>query len=192
MPKQFEQLPLTVTFCIDFRYDNLGTEYLNSLGIEQNYYLSTTAGASLPYGYENYCCTRCSNHKCDPNNSDMKLLKDSLLLNLEITKQLSDVKDIYLLNHQDCGAFKAYLGCSGYPDKLGENNSREIEINAEILTLAKETLLEKYPDNNVCLGLIDINGSVADYIPEKNEWVLRYTGPGTDPRGLWYDYPFCN
>ena len=62
---------LTV-LCIDKRY---------------NYYLLTTAGSALCLGYEQYCSTICNSGchcahennvnptKCDPENKDMKLLK---------------------------------------------------------------------------------------------------------------------
>ena len=188
MPLNFSKKPITVNFCIDYRYDSLGTDFLNAIGLNQNYYLATTAGASLPFGYKKYCCKKCCTDCCNPNNCDIKLLKKSLVKNIDITEALSDIKDIYLVNHQDCGAFKAYLECSGYPNSLGENNAKEIKINEDVLKYSKEYLKCKYPNKNIYLGLIDINGTVADYIPELNKWELIYTGSGTNPLGLWWSY----
>merc|ERR1712185_710375 len=115
MPNNFSKKPIFVNFCIDFRYDSLGTDFLNAIGLNQNYYLGTTAGAALPFGFKKYCCKKCCADGCNPGNCDIKLLKQSLLKNIDISIGLSEVDDLYLINHQDCGAFKAYLGCSEYP-----------------------------------------------------------------------------
>lgn len=181
-------------FCIDKRFDFLSAEYFSSIGFSNNYYLGTTAGSALCLGYSQYCEEICNcnchtsntNESCDPANPDMLLLKESLIKNIDISLTLDQIKEIYLLNHQDCGAIKAYLGCSGYPQNAGENNSLEIKINTDLLLFANEYIKSKYPDINVRLGLMDLNGSVADYNIKYNSWNLVYRGPGIDPNGLWY------
>ena len=180
--------------CIDKRFDNLTTEYFRSVGFKFNYYLGTTAGSALPLGYRQYCSEICNSchigttctESCDPSNPDMQLLKDSLIKNIEIALTLDSIEEIYLLNHQDCGAIKAFLSCSGYPQTLGENNSLEIKINIDLLLFAKAYINNKFPDIRVRLGLIDINGSVADFDEKYFAWNLVYRGPGVDPLGLWY------
>lgn len=185
--------------CIDYRFDYLTTEYFDAIGQRENYFLLSTAGSSLCLGYTDYvnqiCNCRyitpkhsCCNNNCtDPNNFDMKLLKESIKKNLDISLGLKDYDTIYMLNHQDCGAFKAYLECSGYPKYLGENNSLEIKINTDILLFAKEYIQNEFPKiTNLKLGLIDVNGYVANYNTNFNSWELQYRGPGCDPKGLWY------
>ena len=84
------------------------------------------------------------------------------------------------------------VGCSGYPDTLGEDNAKEIKINENVLNNAKKYLLKNNKDISVRSGVIDINGSVADYDPCTKKWTLQYQGSGTDSKGLWYNYPFDN
>ena len=116
----------------------------------------------------------------------MKLLKDNLVENLNIGLTLKPIKTTYLLNHQDCGAIKAFLSCSGYPETLGKNNPQEIEINAKLLTFANEYMLTKFPNINFKLGLVDINGSVAIYNISKKIWTVEFVGEFNIKEGLWY------
>jgi hypothetical protein len=190
-------------FCIDFRFDYFTTEYFDSIGQRDNYFAVTTAGSSLCLGYtdyvnkicnckqiENKCCLgkNCSsNDWTNPYNYDMELLKKSVTKNIEIALQVREFDSVYIINHQDCGAFKAYLSCSGYPNVLGENNALEIKINTEMLLFAQEYIKTNFPNIiNIRLGLIDINGSIADYNFKYNTWELQYRGPGTNPLGLWF------
>jgi hypothetical protein len=190
-------------FCIDKRFDALTTEYFVNMGYIQNYYLGTTAGAALPLGYKQYCSEICNcncecvhdvhnvhdnSPSCNPFNTDMILLKDSLIKNIEIALTLDPIYEIYLINHQDCGAIKAFLSCSGYPKTLGENNPLEIEINTNLLLFAKDYINKVFPNINVRLGLMDINGSIADFNHKYYSWNLIYRGYGNNPLGLWYDY----
>jgi len=171
--------------CIDKRFDKLLTSYLNTIS-GNDYYLGTVAGAALPLGYICSCKKLCSSNGCNPCNYDMRLLKDNLIKNIDISKSLDNIKDIYLINHQDCGAMKGYLGCSGYPDNLGDNNQKEIDINTTVLLYAQKYVKCKYPDTDTTLGLLDINGSIANYT--NGSWVKVYTGEGTNPLGLWWNY----
>ena len=47
---------------------------------------------------------------------------------------------------------------------------------------------KKFPSKTIRLGLIDINGTVADYNIVTKTWTKIYTGSGTNPLGLWYNY----
>lgn len=182
-------------FCIDKRFDNLTAEYYSAVGFKSNYYVGTTGGGGLPYGYSQYCSEICNCHcdtqnsngsSCDPLNPDMLLLRDSLTKNIDISLTLDSIKEIYLLNHQDCGAIKAYLGCSGIPEIPGTNNTLEIKINTDLLLFAYDYSKSKFPDISCRLGLMDLNGTVADYDIKYNSWYLVYRGQGTDPNGLWF------
>lgn len=183
-------------FCIDKRFDNLSCEYFKAIGFENNYYLGTTAGSALCLGYSQYCKEICncnchepnpeSVEECNPVNPDMLLLKESLTKNIDISLTLDSIKEIYLLNHQDCGAIKAFLGCSRYPLIPGENNQLEIKIQTDLLVFADEYIKSKYPDTDVRLGLMDLNGTVCDFDIKYGTWNLIYRGPGTNPNALWF------
>lgn len=181
-------------FCIDKRFDYLSAEYFKAIGFTNNYYLGTTAGSALCLGYSQYCKEICNcnchtpntNENCNPDNLDMLLLKESLTKNIDISLTLDNIKEIYLLNHQDCGAIKAFLGCSGYPQNPGENNPLEIKINTDLLLFAAEYIKQKYPDIDIRLGLMDLNGTVCDFDIKYSTWNLVYRGPGFDPIALWF------
>jgi hypothetical protein len=181
-------------------YENTGKEY--------SYYANTNAGGSLSLGYKQYCselCVECkdcnenknpsnpccnpSNPCCNPSNPSMELLKKSIVENLNIALTLSDIDDIYLLNHQDCGAIKEFLACSGYPKTLGENNKKEIKIVSNLLIFSKRYMKKKFPTKKYILGFVDINGSVGSYDCNKKIWTIIYVGEFNDPKGTWYNMP---
>ncbi len=179
--------PIFFIYCIDYRFDQYAVNYLTATGQAFNYFSSTNAGAALALGYEKYCKKKCCQKGCDPSNSTMKLFKDGFIANLDISLSLEPVTEVYLMNHQDCGAFKEFLACSGYPENLGDNNKREIKINQDVLTYAQEYMVSKYPNKTYKLGLIDVNGSVANYDIKTKTWTVVYRGKGNNPDGLWYN-----
>lgn len=185
--------PIFCVSCIDKRFDALTTNYFESTEFRLNYYSGTTAGAGLPLGYKQYCteifkcnCSLDICTPCNPLNPDMELLERSLIRNIEIALTLDPIPEIYIINHQDCGAIKAFLSCSGYPETLGGNNPLEIKINGELLFFAKNYVNFRFPDIKVRLGLIDVNGTVADFNEKYQTWQVVYRGFGEDPRGLWF------
>ena len=48
-------VPIFTTYCIDYRYDALSSEFFKQIGLGNSYFLSTTAGAALCLGYEKDC-----------------------------------------------------------------------------------------------------------------------------------------
>ena len=172
--------------CIDYRYDHLVAEYFEAIGQQNNYYYGTVAGSgALAYGYKCFCKCQCKKD-CNPNDKTIALFKDNLQTNLDISLTLSPVETVYLLAHNDCGAMKAFLPCSGYPDKLGEDNQKERDIYAKLLEYAKAAVLKKNPKQKVRMGVIDYNGTVADW--NGKSWVVIYKGTGKDPKALWWNY----
>lgn len=183
-------VPIFSIFCIDYRYDNLTANFFQGIGLINSYFAATAAGGSLALGYKCSCSELCKKGKCKPNNGDMTLLRENLVKNLEIALTLLPIETLYLLNHQDCGAIKAFLGCSGYPTTLGSNNAKEIEINQDILKYSKKYMAKKFKGKTITLGLIDLNGTVAEYNTSTKKWTKVFTGTGTNPLGLWFNYSF--
>lgn len=183
-------VPVFSIFCIDYRYDTLTSKYFEGIRLTNSYFAATAAGAALSLGYKCSCSDLCKKGKCNPKNEDMSLLRENLVKNLKIALTLKPIKKVYLLNHQDCGAIRAFLGCSGYPSTLGSNNAKEIEINKDILNYAKKYMSKKFKDKTFTLCLIDINGTVAEYNTTTKKWILVFTGEGTNPLGLWFNYTF--
>lgn len=182
-------VPVFSIFCIDYRFDALIATFYESIGQEFNYYACTVAGGAMPLGYSKYCenkCSACNKNPCNPENSSMKLLQKNLVENLNIALTLSPITEAYLLNHQDCGAIKGFLECSGMPTVLGENNPKEIKINSDLLTYAKKYMLKKFPKIKCTLGFVDINGSVATYDNHTKIWTVIYVGEFNLKEGTWY------
>jgi hypothetical protein len=183
--------PIAVLFCIDYRFDALATEYLNKIGLGRHYYNITAAGASLLIGRDQYCKEICSG-QCDSTNDRINdVLLRSIFANLDITKLLSGTSRVYIINHQDCGAFKNFLSCSNYPDiptRSQDEKDLEISINQRILMYSKNIIKSRYPSLQVNIGIIDMNGTVADF--SDGAWILRFHGDGDDPKALWYNQYF--
>lgn len=188
-------VPIFASYCIDYRYDALSSEFLKQIGFENSYFLATNAGAALPLGYDKSCkcirrpddCQEDDNEKkdCCPGTSQMAVLRNAFATNLNIALTLQPITTVYLLNHQDCGAIRAFLPCSGYPASDEENKKREICINAKILTYAQKFVKKKFEDMKIILSLIDSNGSVATYDTKSKKWTVIYIGPGKNKDALW-------
>jgi hypothetical protein len=182
-------VPSFCVSCIDFRFTSTNNPFFNAIGRE--YFDCSTAGAALANGYSEFCNKSCAGRGCDPENSMMTVLKNSVNDNLRIARTLRPITEIFFLNHQDCGAIKAFLACSGHPSTLGENNAKEIRIHTKLLKYAKRNMLswaktDAFPQTDVILGLVDINGTTAKYNTNRKIWTVSFVGEGTDPRGLWY------
>ena len=181
--------PIFSIFCIDYRFDALIATFYEAIGKEFNYFACTSAGGALSLGYEKYCkkiCNSCNKIKCDPENPSMDLLKKNLVENLNIALTLKPIDELFLINHQDCGAIKAFLACSEYPKELGENNKKEIKINSKLLVYANDYMSKIFPKIKNTLCLVDINGSVATYNICKKIWTVIYVGEFDIKEGLWY------
>jgi hypothetical protein len=181
-------VPSFCVSCIDFRFTSFNNPIFNAIG--RDYFDCSTAGAALANGYSEYCNKSCGGRGCDPENSMMNVLKNSVNDNLRIARTLRPITEIFFLNHQDCGAVKAFLACSGHP-ALGENNAKEIRIHTKLLRYARKNMLswaknDSFPQTEIILGLVDINGSVAKYNINRKIWIVTFVGEGTDSRGLWY------
>ena len=68
----------------------------------------------------------------------------TVLGQIDVCKRLHDVKEVVLMNHEDCGAY----GEAGTPGK-----------HIEDLKAAKEAVLQKYPEIDVALFYIHLNGT---------------------------------
>ena len=69
---------------------------------------------------------------------------DTIMGQLEISKRLHNINEVYLINHEDCGAYREL----GTPEKHRED-----------LLKAKTAILEKYPDLMVNLYYLHLDGT---------------------------------
>lgn len=167
--------PLFCVACIDFRFDAMTAEFFKAIGREYDFFLSTAAGGALALGH-----ATCSLAYTSQNI--MELFQQNLVTNLKVALTLQPIQELFLMNHQDCGAFKAFLPYSGYPNVMGADNHRELEIQGEVLALAHTFMKKTFPYQLIRLTLIDLNGSVSEYNINAKTWTLihegRYHRPG--------------
>lgn len=200
------KVPIFANYCIENTYNTLSSDFFTKIGYANSYYLATAAGASLCLGYKDYCKKDCCACPCShsksptyckscPENESLNKLKKSIVTNLNIALTLADITEVYFLNHQDCGVVREFLSCSGYPAKDEIEivaKQKEICINAKLLTYAnnyfKQKFKNKIPNMIINLGLIDSNGTVANYSIAEKLWTIISIGEGTNPDALWFGY----
>ena len=119
--------PIFVLGCIDFRFRDQLSDYIKSQHGDVDFDESLMAGGSK-------------------NLVDEKT-RDVVLNQIRISHDLHEARIIYLTNHIDCGA---YGGSAAFSSK-----DEEIAKLTEDLKTSKQLVLEKYPDAEVKMVLLD-------------------------------------
>ena len=110
-----------VLSCIDFRFQKYIREWLD------------TNLAGKTYDYVGFA-------------GGVKEL-DTIIHQLDISVQLHDIKQVILMNHEECGGY----GAQSTP----ENHARDLKK-------AKDTILAKYPSLNVTLYYLHLDGTFEE------------------------------
>ena len=198
---------ITVLSCIDFRFTTYLARSMEVLGHRYMYYDIATAGASFPLFYPqlatgNYLPTPpfgppCACMQAAPTPAILDTLTQSILTNLSITKTLNpEQKKLYIVDHQNCGAFKYFSGagdcegkgCLDYPELPSEDvqsKTLELLIHQNSLTVARDYLVEAGFDT-IVLGMLDLSGAFA--ILEDGKWKVVVQPERIDPTAL-FSYP---
>lgn len=116
----FHTCDALVLACIDFRFHQLLSEPLKSLGIT-SYDLKCDAGGVK------YLISQ-----------DKAAVRDWILENMAISKRLHGIKQVVLINHYDCGA---YGGNAAWG-----SDAEQSSFQAEQLRKAKNLVAGKFPD----------------------------------------------
>jgi carbonic anhydrase len=69
---------------------------------------------------------------------------DNVMNQIDISKRLHDISEVVLMNHEECGAY----GEAGTPEKHSED-----------LKAAREEVLKKYPEMDVKLFYVHLDGT---------------------------------
>jgi carbonic anhydrase len=77
--------------------------------------------------------------------------RDFLVNMLRVSYDLHGVRQVYLINHEDCGAY----GPEDIPD-----SAEELAVHRKDLRAARDLLCELYPDVNVGLRFLWLDGRV--------------------------------
>lgn len=128
--------------CMDYRFVKLTHENLKTLGYEKNYDVFAAAGASLMY-----------NDDKDKSINELESFKKVFEIHVDLAKKLHDVKEILIIDHEDCGAYKEYYG-----DALNKLNEFAIHIMNTQLSLKE--LQAKYPKIKVKIFYLRKSGEL--------------------------------
>jgi carbonic anhydrase len=142
-----EGIKALVITCIDFRLIDEAVEYLNSKGYLDNYDEFILAGASLGYN------TSLNALNVNPKYSGW----DKVLENhIDISDSLHKIKEIIIIDHMDCGAYKAQLN-----DGKSYSKCEEINKHVENLNIFRNTINSKYSSKyNVKTWIMRLDGTV--------------------------------
>ena len=180
----------SVISCIDRRFDSLISQYYDSIGQTGDYYMITAAGSSLPLSYNNI--SKNPKFNCYSYESCLlnQILRDGEITNFNISTSLSDIQQLDIMDHQDCGAFNVFLPCANLQSetRTPEEKAHEKEVHKISLNDAEDKIKTTVPSfrNPIQKLLIDVNGTVGK-LNENGTWTIIYRGPGNNPNGLWFN-----
>jgi len=104
---------------MDFRFHSDIRDFLVSLGLKDEYDLVSLAGVTKGLA------------------EDDALSKELILKQIEISKKLHSISEVYLIHHMDCGAYGGHQAF----DSLEEEKSKQLTD----LSTAKKIINEKFP-----------------------------------------------
>jgi len=128
-----------VITCMDFRLIDDAVYFLDSKGYNNNYDEIILAGASLGYNQTKY-------------NSWKKTVDD----HINLAKKLHHIKDIIVIDHMDCGAYKLIY------NKPKMTRKEEIKLHKSNFQTFKQLIKKSYPELTVKTYLMDIDGKMVD------------------------------
>jgi hypothetical protein len=133
-----------VLSCIDFRFLDFESNFLKSIKLDHQYDLLTLAGASL--ALTNF-----------PSEADTQTFWEQLDLSVKLHK----IEKVLILDHQDCGAYATKIDA-----KLSDNPKQEIKVHSQYLKQAYWSIKERYPNLEVELYFVKLNGEVETIYPQ--------------------------
>jgi hypothetical protein len=145
-----EGIKALVITCIDFRLIDEAVAYLNSKGYLNEYDEFILAGASLGY--------TTSLNKVDSQYGGW----DKVLENhIDVSYTLHKIKEIIIIDHMDCGAYKAQLNFGNAFSKYEEINQHVRRLNEFKTTINKKYIKDDgTPKYDVKLWLMRLDGTV--------------------------------
>jgi carbonic anhydrase len=124
--------------CMDYRLTDEVERYMSGRGLRDQYDQVILAGAALGATID-----------------QRPAWNTTFWEHLDVAIQLHDIHKVIVLDHRDCGAFRAFLA-----EDFAKDREKETAIHTETLrTLAKQ-IHEKRPEMKVELLLMDLDGKV--------------------------------
>lgn len=176
--------------CIDSRCSAHLARAMKVLGYTCSYFDITAAGASFPLYYpqlvQNCGCT--SQHA-----SVVQSMANGVIANLTMSASLTPQKKLFILDHQDCAAFKGFLQCAcclnypATPSTSRQAKQAELAIHAASLVSAKVALVSLCLFDVVVFGILDRAGCCAFYDETLGVWSVAVSAERHDPCALFSD-----
>jgi carbonic anhydrase len=91
--------PVLLVTCMDLRLLNEVTQFMDHDGLNNRYDHVILAGAALG--------------ALGGGRKDHKHWKRTFFDHLKVAHKLHHIKDVYIIEHRDCGAYREFLGCDG-------------------------------------------------------------------------------
>jgi carbonic anhydrase len=127
-----------VLSCIDFRLVDDMVYFLNSIGLNNNYDEYVLAGASLGY-----------------NQTKFAHWSEILNDHIDIALKLHKIKEIIVIDHMDCGAYKTF-----YDKPDGFSHDDEVILHKKNLKLFSDKIKAKYSDFTISTYIMNLDGTV--------------------------------
>ena len=172
--------------CIDIKYTAHLARAMKVLGYNYSYFDVTAAGASFPLYYPQLQQPQYA--------SVMQSIANGVIANLTVSASLTPQKKLFILDHQNCAAFKAFTRCSScdlnYPEAPSASRQAkqaELAIHAASLVSAKAALVSLKLFDVVVLGILDKAGCCAFYDETSQTWSVAVSAEIHDPCALFSD-----
>ena len=124
--------------CIDYRLTGATTRYMAAQGMAGRYDQIVLAGAAL-----------------GAMNQKYPAWGTTFLEHVQVAKDLHHIKKIVVIDHRDCGAYKAILG-----EDLAAEPKHEFDVHARQLRALRAEVGRRHPDLQVQLLLMALDGRV--------------------------------
>ena len=124
--------------CMDYRLIDQIQRYMTGRGLRNKYYHIILAGASLGV-----------------ITDQQPAWSETFWEHVDLAIKLSQINEVMVMDHRDCGAYKLILG-----EDFVEDRERETAIHAESLKDLSQQIHQKYPTMKVELLLMDLDGSI--------------------------------
>ncbi|VVU95756.1 Beta-lactamase superfamily domain [seawater metagenome] len=148
---------ILVLSCIDLRIVNNLKKNLDNLGYQNKYDFVSIAGSSLSLGID----TKTLNSE---NKEMIQRWRKTILDQIDISIDIHNLKEVWLIDHQDCGAYKKLL-----PETCQDN---EKSIHYQHLHNSFIFLKDRYPKLKIKIMYEYLNGDLL-YFHKDKEILLK-------------------
>lgn len=137
-PAQAGGVDTLLLTCMDYRLMARVAEYMEGRSLKEKYDHIVLAGASL-----------------GALNDKKPAWGEAFWDEVEIARDLHHVKRLIVMDHRDCGAYKAFLNLD-----LAGDPRRESDVHGQYLTKLRTIAKQRHPDLEVELLIMDLDGKV--------------------------------